>query len=118
MAKQSFQPSGRSKFRLLYIDGDLTTGDLRELTQAITGALKPVSITAKTQIQQKSSIEEEAIDQTNGNGHTEEVENAEIEHGDEGGMAETPKPPSNPRKYRSPKVVNDLDMKSGGKAFG
>jgi hypothetical protein len=116
MPKQPNQPSGRSKIRLLYIDGDLSSGDLRDITQAIAGTLRPVPIIAKAQIASRNAADENSADDKQASGELEEVQETDAsENVNE--QPETPREPAKPRKYRSPKVVNDLNMKSGGKPF-
>ena len=115
MPKQPIHPNGRSKFRLLFIDGDLAPGELQDLTQAIAGAMRPthmlsagprpIQIAGGTQAPKADEVVEE-----------EELASASLVE-----QESTPGAPARPareRKYRSPNVVNDLRMDAGGKAFG
>lgn len=113
MAKQP-QIIGRSKIRLLFMDADLASGDIQELTNALTSAIRPTHLISR-QIAPSRLIEASdpaAADQSD----TSASETGfAVEQEEE--IVDVPKGPSKPRKYRSPKVVNDLDMKAGGNSF-
>jgi len=51
--KQAPPTAGRSKIRLFVVDADLAPGDMRELTSALTNAMRPTHAVARTgQLQQ------------------------------------------------------------------
>jgi hypothetical protein len=100
---------GRSKIRVVVIEADLAEGELRDVTQAITNALRPTPVVvqrlvtsgattpAATQLAQAEDIEDAVV----------------IDENEEEVSAPAPKPKAAPRtpKYRSPKVL-DVDLDS------
>lgn len=113
MAKQPPSPIGRSKVRMFYVDADLASGEMEQLTEALRNAIRPTHIITRPA----------APLQIAGNGKTKtepEVEldeASELETESETAPEEQVVRSSKPRKYRSPKVLSDLDMSGGGKAF-
>lgn len=118
MAKQPTFLPARSKVRIFFVDADLAAGDMHELTAALTSAVRPTH-----QIVKSGSRTPAALTPPTEIDDNEPADNGEVlENGSEdlevvGGQTESQKTPAKPRKYRSPKVVNELDMKAGGKAF-
>lgn len=107
MAKNTGAKSGHSKIRFIMLEADLSEGDLSQVTQAIQNALRPAQ--APTRIIQTSSARGLPAD---------DPELIELEGGDElvEDQSETPKPraarTSKPRVAKTPKILDDLDLKS------
>ena len=114
MAKTPPTP-GRSKIRVFFVDADLAAGDIQELTNALTHAIRPTHILQR--------VPTPRLPSDTGNGHvdldgSEEVEFDEVVETDVGDdeLSEA-RGTAKPRKYRSPKPVTTLDMNAGGKSF-
>jgi hypothetical protein len=116
MVKPSAPGPTRSKVRILFVDAELAPGDLELLTQTITTAIRPVQVVKPAVPPRLSATaphaESDADQAVQPDLETEEVAADEIQ---ENG-AEQPKP-TKPRRYRTPKVVADLDMTAGGTPF-
>jgi hypothetical protein len=113
MAKNQ-TPSGRSKVRIFFVDADLAPGDMQELTTALTNAIRP------THMIQRVAPARLGSGAADGNGAVDAAEEAEFEEVLDGGDDEAPaeaRAPSKPRKYKSPKVVLELNPESGDKPF-
>jgi hypothetical protein len=110
MAKQPPSPIGRSKVRMFYVDADLASGEMEQLTEALRNAIRPTHMITSAP----------ALSQITGNGRRKteaEIEMAEtaetvseVDNDDE-----QPSRPPRQRKYRSPKILSDLDLTGGGK---
>jgi len=101
--------SGSSKIRFVMLDAELKDGDITEITQAISNALRQVQ-PAHRQIAAPAPAEPEAGG--NGAGAVSEAEQEpEVEEVDE-----TPRA-TKPRKPTIPKVL-EVDLKSGDTPFG
>lgn len=117
MAKNNPQPSARSKIRVFFVDADLAPGDMQELTNALTSAIRPTHVVSRVPASNRLAAG------PNGSEVGTVTDDVEVEELDERDLAEDDEPsnvakgPSKPRKYRSPKVVIDLDMSAGGKPF-
>jgi hypothetical protein len=116
MPKQSPSNPERSKVRIFFVEGDFAPGDLQNLTQALTSAIRPAPLVVRGSPARLAA----PVADSNGNGVAEiEAEPAEAELTDETEPevpATSAKGPTRPRKYRKPKPV-DIDMNAGGKPF-
>jgi hypothetical protein len=113
MAKHNPPSHQRSKVRLFFVDADLAPGDLEELTAALTTAIRPTHVIARTSGAPRLAIPAAS----NGEAVIEEMEEVESLALDEPvEEAPTDRTSSRKRSYRKPVPVN-LDMRSGGKAF-
>lgn len=107
-------PSGRSKIRFFFVEADLAPGEMHQLTTALSNAIRPAHV-RKTELlaadlaATKLGAEQDTEDEV-------EVPVSASEPAEEAEATET-RSPRGPRKYRSPKPVNDLDMEAGGKPF-
>jgi hypothetical protein len=109
MAKQNTQPHGRSRLRIFYVEGDLAPGELQQITQAFANATRPAQIIARpAPVQQLGNMDDQPESQED----LEVMNAAEFE----AATASTPKV-AKVRKFRSPKVVDDLNMDAAGKPF-
>lgn len=115
------KPSGlseRSKVKILFVEGDFAPGDLKELTQALTSAIKPNVIRylpkAGPQLlanDVRNSNSEDVLDAADEDVYQSD-DSPELDDAPE----EKAKAPGKPRTYRKPTPVN-IDMSSGGKSF-
>jgi len=116
MRKASPTGSERSKVRILFVDADLAPGDIQELTQALTTAIRPTSVIVRNGAPQRLATSPTSSD---GHGSSEaEVEVVDAELADES-VTDAPVPKSGPsrkRTYRKPMPV-EMDMKASGKPF-
>jgi hypothetical protein len=55
MAKHNPPNGERSRVRILFVDGDFASGELGELTQALTQAIKPAVVIARPAVQNRLS---------------------------------------------------------------
>jgi hypothetical protein len=106
--------TGRSKIRVFFVDADLAPGDMQELTNALTHAIRPTHTLQR--------VAAPRLAPPSGNGHgdlegAEEVEFDEMEETEGEEEVSEPRGAAKPRKYRSPKPVTTLDMSAGGKPF-
>jgi len=106
--------TGRSKVRIFFVDADLASGDMQELTAALSSAIRP------THLIQRLPASRQTAGDGNGTAPVEVIEDAyfaeeDVPEGEEASVE--PRAASKPRKYRSPKPVADLDMNAGGKSF-
>jgi hypothetical protein len=111
---KSLPPTGRSKVRFFFVEADLAPGEMHQLTTALSSAIRPGSQIRRTELlaaelAPMKAEAEPAIDDVELESSTEEAPEATDE-------TET-RSPRGPRKYRSPRPVNDLDMEAGGKPF-
>lgn len=107
VAKHKFYGGGRSKIRVVVIEADLVEGELGEVTQAITNALRPPQNLSYRQVYSDSN-EVQAIGISPGDELHDETSSEGVE------VQAPRKTPmgSRPRKYASPKVVDDIDLES------
>lgn len=116
MASKNPPPSGRSKVRIFFVDADLAPGDMQELTSALSSAIRPTHMIQRVAPSRLSSGTD-----GNGNGAIDLIEDAELEEAevddDVRSEEREPRAPSKPRKYRSPKPVDNLVADAGGKSF-
>jgi hypothetical protein len=111
MTKQTTSPASRSKVRIFYVDADLAPGDLSELTNTLTTAIRPTHALSRTgQLQRLTPGTPDG--DGNGAGDTPVYldERAEVI---EEPVDETTTPKAR-RNYRKPQPV-DMDMTAGGK---
>ncbi len=109
MAKHPPSSPERSKVRILFVEADVASGDMQQLTQALTAAIRPAPQIVRQQIVASAATlaAEPIID----------VEPIDAETVEENGARHTGgKPPARVRTYRKPTPV-DMDMKAGGKPF-
>ena len=114
MPKQPVHSSGRSKIRLLYVDADLVPGEIQDLTKALADALRPTHLISRVAIQPRLS-EQNDVPQS---GETVDEQDTAADIGTPSESTDNrnnPSKPPQPRKYRSPNIVNDLDMTGKGK---
>lgn len=115
MPKNVPPPAGRSKIRVFFVDADLAPGDMQQLTETLTNAIRPTHMLTRV-ASPRLSAPVEGKAQEDG-----EIEDTPIEEFAEdashNGEEVTARAPSKPRTYRKPKPVTDLDMKAGGKPF-
>lgn len=108
--------NGSSKIRFIMLEADLSDGDLTQVTQAITNALRPTSIVHRFVSSAAQSLGDGAPAE---NVITEEASNTPetaLEHDVTSVQTQRPTP-RGPRKYPSPKVLSDVDLVSGGMPF-
>lgn len=123
MAKYSQTGSERSKVRIFFVEGDFAPGDLQQLTQALTTAIRPTHVATRGAL--AGRIAPPAGNGTgaaNGEGDVAEVEiepvGEDFADDAETQVAPVSRGPSKPRVYRKPKVVDiDLSGGEGGKSF-
>lgn len=103
--------SGNSKIRFIMLEADLADGDLNQITQAISSAMRqpagPVRLLSRPPAASNGTAtpeSEEAVDEL-----------AEVEATDDGEDSGPPRPRV-VRRYPTPNVL-DLDLKSGEKAL-
>jgi hypothetical protein len=117
MAKQNQGGGERSKVRLFYVEGDFAPGELRELTQAFTSAVRGSPVLARVPAPAPPRLAAALGDgHGNGNGGG-EIPDAELETIVEEVDAETDAPvatkrPTKPRVYRKPEPV-EIDLTLG-----
>lgn len=111
MAKQNPINPQRSKIRLFYVDADLAPGDLQELTNALTSAIRPThTITTPST---PARIAAPRADTNGDHAELHEVEVSEVVddvHEEEG-------PTTNGKRVRRPRsvqVLHDIDWTGGG----
>lgn len=123
MAKNNNPPQGggRSKIRLFFVDADLAPGDMQELTNALTSAIRPTHIITKV-----PAVAHIGSGPAASAAGTEEVEDAEIvddfpdDEDAESGAGEQGNAPKGASRVRSPRkvtVIDSLDPNAGGKPF-
>ena len=117
MAKTTPKNGGNSKIRFIMLEADLADGDLTQITQAITQAVRqgqpvvrqPVAITARSTAApaaaQNGDVDDETADQT---------AKDEPEEQEEATAASRPRAS---RKFPAPKVIADLDLNAGAVSF-
>lgn len=113
MAKPPPSPSGRSKVKVLFIDADLAPGDLQELTQSITAAIRPTHIISRVAPSARLAAAANGKPQDDQKGELEEIEGQELEQTEDveqESEAPTPRAASKPRKYRVPKVLPQVEL--------
>jgi hypothetical protein len=115
MPKHNPSSSERSKVRIFFVEGDFAPGDLQNLTQALTTAIRPTPLLLRG----GPAVRLGAGDGSpNGAAESEmELTDAEVTIEPESELS-TPivKAPTRVRTYRKPTPV-ELDMKAGGKPF-
>lgn len=100
---------------MFVIEADIAPGEMHELSAALAGAIRPSQVIQRVEPPQIAPGTTESggrIDPGPLDQDVDESSSDEFEDPSNGARG-NPKP----RKYRTPKPVNDLDMKSGGKAF-
>jgi len=121
MPKQNQMSNERSKVRILFVEGDFAAGDLHELTQTLTNAIKPAPsfLRGALSVRPAASAVIAPAD-TNGAMNTAEAEVESLDedlgadmHAETGRAA---KGTAKPRNYRKPQPI-DMDMASNGKPF-
>lgn len=106
-------PTGRSKVRFFFVEADLAPGDMQQLTNALSNAIRQptqarrVDLLPAESTSAKADVELEMEEQPEVELEADGAQQQDVE-------ARTPR---GPRKYRSPKVVNDLNMDAGGMPF-
>jgi hypothetical protein len=115
MSKQGVNPSGRSRVRVLYLEGDLASGDLEQLTATLAGAVRPAIIAKPSLVAGAASAKSRT------NGHDAESDQIEFEElepevADDADLV-VERASAKPRKYPSPKIVADLDVIGNGNSF-
>jgi hypothetical protein len=118
MAQKKVDSSNRSnKIRFVLVEADISDGNLSELTQAITSALKP-TITPLRQIPRAPSQLS-----SNASGAAEEseteaiVEEPEYSAESNGNSSSSAKPARPPKKFKPPEYLPALLAKEKGTAF-
>src|SRR2546425_8103154 len=115
MAKPTPKNGGNSKIRFIMLEADLADGDLTQITQAITQAVRqgqpvarpPVAIAARSGAQVADAAAPE-VDEAD-DGATAEVEG--------NGEESTASKPRVPRRMSPVKVLSDVDLNSGDVPF-
>jgi hypothetical protein len=121
MAKASSKNGGgnSSKIRFIMLEADLADGDLTQITQAITQAVRqgqpiprqPIAIAARsTAAMPAAAAQDDDADET-----AEQTEDDAQEQ--EQGEATASSRPRASRKFPAPKVINDLDLDAGDVSF-
>jgi hypothetical protein len=111
MAKQPPPTGGMSKVRFIMLDAELPSGDVEQITQAIQNALRPVQavqprrVTAISTNQRVADPLGEELEEEGAFSPEILDEDVEVNSGAIKRVA-----PSRPRKYRSPKVLSDVDL--------
>jgi len=102
---------GTSKIRFIMLDADLVDGDLSQITHAISSALGRLGNSGRLQSPTAVKQMEAGLAEQ---GEPED----EAESGAESPDADVrPSRPRRPRKILAPKVLNDIDWKSGEMSF-
>jgi hypothetical protein len=112
VAKNNHPGPERSRVRIVFIEGDLAPGDLKEITQALTNAVRPTPAAPRVFSPPRIASPSLAADTAE---LSEEVAEQVFDDDEDRESSSTnpqTKRPSKPRKYRSPEAV-DLDFKSG-----
>lgn len=113
MAKQPTSKTGTARIRFIMLDAEIPEGDLSQVTAAIQNALKP----ATTIIQQRLPSTQASAALTNGAPDAElELDGEPVdldEEGSEDAPAQRVAREPRVRKPTVPKVVPDLDLKTG-----
>lgn len=115
------EANGRSKLRFVMLDADLSDGDLSDLMGAITNALRPAALSARSierpALKASSKLagadDQLTLDMTEDVGDTEQVEDQEADDT----VVKTPRAARKPAEPRQPKYLDDLDMKGNGTSF-
>lgn len=97
---------GRSKIRVVVIEADLAEGELRDMTQAITNALRPAPVV------QRFITSGPATPAAPQLADAEDIEDAEVIEEVENAPAPRTKASSKPRRYPPVKVLTDVDLES------
>jgi hypothetical protein len=108
MAKKN-PPPGRSKVRIFFVEADLAPGDIEELTQALTSAIRPNHAVGSGPARQLGAAVSETDD-------LEEADFVEVDASSDIATGSVAQRAAKPRTYRKPKPV-DMDMKAGGRPF-
>lgn len=99
-----------NRIRFVMLDADLSDGNLSELTQAITNALRPA--TASRVVEHRAALAPVAPRPAEGTAE------ADDDEGDEGiPEAQANVSPRTPRKLPLPKYLDDLEMNGNGTSF-
>lgn len=109
--------TGNSKIRFIMLEADLSSGDLAQITQAISNALRPVAGPQTRLIAPASSapVVNGTAPVTEAGDVTALDAEAPIEV-----VNDSATPPSRPqrrRSYRTPTIIDDLDLTGNGTSF-
>jgi hypothetical protein len=118
MAAKIPPKSGNSKIRFIMLEADLADGDLTQITQAISQAMRqgqpiarqPVSIAARSAVTPPAG----AARDENGDEPVTETDADELQETEEAPAAARPRAS---RKFPAPKVIADLDLNAGAVPF-
>jgi hypothetical protein len=118
MAKTIQQGGERSKVRIFFVEGDFAPGDLHELTQALTTAIRPAPAFTRTALPVRAALAPSpAGEVTDSETDIDDpLVEGEVSGGDSSSGFSVPKRPAKPRKYRSPEAV-DIDLGAGEKPW-
>jgi hypothetical protein len=118
MAQKKLDTTNRSnKIRFVLVEADISDGNLSELTQAITSALKP-TITPLRQIPHApSQILPNASGSTEESGTEAIVDEPEYSAQSNGNDSSSAKPARPPKKFKAPEYLPALLAKEKGTAF-
>jgi hypothetical protein len=111
--KKGQTEKGSNRIRFIMLEADIADGNLSELTQAITNALKPHA--ALRQLSQISAPRPALPPEEIGTGEGEEA----IELRETNGVEELKTPSASKSKYKPPlpKYVHDMDVEGQGNPF-
>jgi hypothetical protein len=107
---------GNARIRFVMLEADIVDGNLADIAQAITSALRPPTIMARaipmTTPAARKGEGEEVIDSVDSGGVV-----PPAEAGAEADLQTSPPRAKTPRKFYSPKVLIDVDLNWGGLSF-
>ncbi|MBI4269037.1 MAG: hypothetical protein HY615_01780 [Candidatus Rokubacteria bacterium] len=115
MAKGTPKNGGNSKIRFIMLEADLADGDLTQITQAITTAVRQGQPVAR----QPAAIAARASAQAAEQGTLEfhEVDDGAAADVEGNGEEPTASKPRGPRRLPTPKVLADVDLNTGDPPF-
>jgi hypothetical protein len=120
VAKITPRTGGNSKIRFIMLEADLADGDLTQITQAITQAVRQGQPVARQTIAIPARSATPAATAQNGNAHADADElddQAEVDEPHDQEEAPAASRPRSARKFPAPKVINDLDLDTGTVSF-
>jgi len=115
MAKSSNgKGGGSSRIRFIMLDAELSDGDLSQITNAIQNALRPTAMVVQQRLAGPAQVSGAIMSSNDVDAKLDGNEVEDASPPDERQAAPTVRTPrsSKPTKYRTPKVVPDLDLKS------
>ena len=113
MAKHNLPLSGRSKVRILFIDGDFAAGDLEQLTQTLSNAVRAPQVVRAALANPSGGAQTDGV---NGGSDPDETPEAVIEAVEDDAPEDVSPRKRAPRAYPKPNAV-EIDFDAGGKPW-